>query len=127
MYLKDLRGLPDRNIVETCMGYRFKFQELEFPSWVLTGGPRSLETHNNWVSTLESHCVRWWDGDTWVEEWPGTHGSGGLNGSLEEASAAFPSMEEKKQDSPGKRTPTQCRNKLDRNTVTGERFWVIGE
>jgi hypothetical protein len=36
-------------------------------------------------------------------------------------------MEEKKQDSPGKRTPTQCRNKLDRNTVTGERFWVIGE
>jgi hypothetical protein len=47
MYLKDLRGLPDRNIVETCMGYRFKFQELEFPSWVLTGGPRSLETHNN--------------------------------------------------------------------------------
>lgn len=45
-------------------------------------------------------------------------------GSLEKASAAFPSMEGNKQDILGKRIPTQCRNKLDRNQVTEERFQV---
>lgn len=47
MYLKDLRGYPDRNTLETCMGHGFKFQELQCPSWVLTGDHSSLETHNN--------------------------------------------------------------------------------